>query len=264
MTTTIEELLTFAQETAVSAGHLVREKYYQPLEIRNKGFRDIVTDADIAAQKLITDAIQSKYITHGFLTEEEDSQLPTQGEVIWAIDPIDGTTNYSRLQPLFCVSIAAQIEGESVVGVIYDPMRDELFSAACGLGSTLNGKSIQVSAVDSLDAAIVGLDWSRHKGLRSSTLDILALFAHQVQVVRAIGSAALALAWIAAGRFDIYLNFNLRPWDVAAADILIREAGGRLSDHRGDPMTWSVDGMSGVGSNGRIHQQFLDTFQDRL
>lgn len=264
MTTNIEELLTFAQETAVSAGQLVREKYYRPLEIRTKGFRDIVTDADIAAQKLITTAIQNAYPTHGFLTEEEDGQLPTTGEVVWVIDPIDGTTNYSRLQPLFCVSIAVQIQGISVIGAIYDPMRNELFSAAHGLGSHLNNKPIHVSAVDTLEDTIVGLDWSRHKGLRTSTLDILACFAHQVQVVRAIGSAALALAWIAAGRFDVYLNFNLRPWDVAAADVLIREAGGTLSDHHGDPMTWSIDGMSGVCSNGRIHQQFLNSFKDAL
>ena len=264
MTTHIEELLTFTQETAVNAGHLVREKYYQPLEIRQKGFRDIVTDADIAAQKLITDTIQSSYPTHGFLTEEKDSKLPTDGDVIWVIDPIDGTTNYSRLQPLFCVSIAAQIAGKSVVGAIYDPMRNELFSAAKGLGSHLNGNAIQVSAVNSLEKTIVALDWSRHKGLRTSTLDILACFAHQVQVVRAIGSAALAMAWIAAGRFDVYLNFNLRPWDVAAADILINEAGGMLSDLYGNPLSWARKGMSGVSSNGRIHQSFLDTFQDVL
>ncbi|MCP4425514.1 MAG: hypothetical protein GY803_13555, partial [Chloroflexi bacterium] len=142
----IMELLGAARETAVSAGNLIRQKWSQPRQIKNKGFRDVVTDTDIAAQQLITDAIRARFPDHGFLTEEEDGNLPVDGPVIWVIDPVDGTTNFSRAIPTFCVSIAAvSAKNEVLAGAVYDPMRDELFSAAKGQGATLNGRPIHVS-----------------------------------------------------------------------------------------------------------------------
>ncbi len=261
----IDDLLTFTQKTAVSAGKLAREKFNQPRTITNKGYRDFLTDADLAAQTHITTAIRAAFPEHGFLAEEEDSNLPTSGPVIWIIDPIDGTTNYSRQQPIYCVSIAARdASGQIVAGAIYDPMQDELFSAGLGCGSTLNGEPIRVSQESVLDNAIVGIDWSRHQERRQSVLDILHEFADQVHVVRAIGSAALAMAWVAAGRFDLYMNFSLMPWDVAAADLIIREAGGELGAPQGGPLVWSNIGMSCVVSNGRLHQPFLNTFAASL
>lgn len=257
----LTQLLTVAQETAVSAGNLVREKFGQPRRTTNKGFRDLVTDADLAAQRLITNRIQQAFPSHGFLPEEENAALPTEGEVIWVIDPVDGTTNYSRQLPVFCVSVAAAIPGEGpVVGVVYDPMRQECFSGARGEGAWLNGRCLQVSPVTDLSQMIIGLDWSHNKTTRQSVLDSLPRFAHQVQTVRAFGSAALALAWVAAGRLDAYLNYNLQPWDTAAAGLLIHEAGGRLShlDQSATPLPWSEKHQSMLGSNGRIHQQLLE------
>jgi myo-inositol-1(or 4)-monophosphatase len=256
----LTQLLAVACETAVSAGNLIHEKWQQPRQTTSKGFRDLVTDADLAAQRLITDRIQQAFPSHGFLPEEENAALPTAGEVIWVIDPIDGTTNYSRQLPVFCVSIAAAVPGEGpVLGVVYDPMRQECFSGVKGEGAWLNGRSLQVSEVSELSQAIIGLDWSHHKQRRQSVLDSLHRFAHQVHTVRAFGSAALALAWVAAGRLDAYLNYNLQPWDTAAAGLLIYEAGGQLGHIDGTtPVPWAEKNQSMLGSNGRIHRQFLE------
>jgi len=256
----LAHLLAVAQETAVSAGNLVCKKFGQPRRTTNKGFRDLVTDADLAAQRLITDRIQQAFPSHGFLPEEENAALPTEGEVIWVIDPVDGTTNYSRQLPVFCVSVAAAVPGEGpVVGVVYDPMRQECFSGAKGEGAWVNGHSLQVSPITDLSQAIIGLDWSHNKTTRQSVLDSLPRFAHQVQTVRAFGSAALALAWVAAGRLDAYLNYSLQPWDTAAAGLLINEADGRLS--RLDPanpyLPWFEKNQGMLGSNGRIHDRLL-------
>ena len=131
-------LLETAREAAYQTGELIREKWSQPRQIKSKGFRDLVTDTDIAAQNLITDMIRARFPDHGFLTEEDDSDLPTGGPIIWVIDPVDGTTNFSRTLPTFCVSIAAVSNtNEQLAGAVYDPMRDELFSAARNQGAWL-------------------------------------------------------------------------------------------------------------------------------
>jgi len=230
-----------------------------------------VTDTDIAAQRLITGEIRKRFPDHGFLPEEK-SDLPTEGPIIWIIDPIDGTTNFSRSLPLFCISVAAtrplldakgQRTGfEPLAGAVYDPMRQEMFSGAAGLGATLredNGRStpLQISPVDKLDDAVIGLDWGSRRGQRSRTLSLLNRFAHQVSTLRALGSAALALAWVAAGRLDGYLNLNLRPWDIAAAAVLLVESGGQLTAVNSQPHGWDTEGIEGWACNGRIQRPFL-------
>ena len=262
----ISELLQVAQATAVAAGHLACEKWYQPREISSKGFRDLVTDADFAVQKLITDKIQAHFPDHGFLTEEDDSDLPTKGDIIWIVDPIDGTTNYSRQQPNFAVSIAAtrptETGYEPVAGAIYDPTRDELFSGGQGLGAILKvGKRnlpMQVSPVTELSEAIISLDWSSSQNKRHTTLGILDHFGRETFTMRAIGSATLAMVWVAAGRLDAYYNLNLKPWDLAAVVILLLEAGGTVTNVDGGPIDWGVAGSNCLMSNGRIHQPLLD------
>lgn len=257
----LNELRQMACETAVSAGKLAHDLWSKPRKIQQKGFRDLVTDADFATQQLITDAIQARFPTHGFLTEEEDSQLPQTGPVIWIIDPIDGTTNYSRQVPEFCVSIAACLPKpngyEPIVGVIYDPMRQELFSASQGGGASLKigaapAQPMQVSAVAETADAVLCLDWSGAADKREVIMQLLNQLAKQTFTVRAIGTAALAMAWVAAGRVDAYLNVRLRPWDVAAAQILLQESGGCLTAPAGDPLVWDVEGMACLASNGRL------------
>ena len=257
----LNQLRMVVTETAVTAGKLAREMWSQPRQISQKGFRDLVTDADIATQQHITEKIQALYPDHGFLTEEEDSTLPEDGPIIWIIDPIDGTTNYSRQVPEFCVSIAAcqpVANGyQPIAAAIYDPMRDELFSAAQGQGATLqigsgSPQTLQVSQIDELGQAVFALDWSSAADARTTALEIFNKFAEDSYTVRSIGTAALAMAWVAAGRVDFYFNLRLRPWDVAAAMLLVQESGGAVAGFDGGPLVWDVNGMACVMGNGRL------------
>ena len=261
-TNELKPLRQVACETAVSAGKLILEKWSQPRQVREKSYRDFVTDADVAAQKHITSIIRQKFPHHGFLTEEKDDQLPKQGDIIWIIDPVDGTTNYSRQHPIFCVSVAAarplpEAGYEVVAAAVYDPVQQELFHAAKGQGAWLNDQQIQVNPLEDMTYAIIGVDWGYNKRLGRSVRDVVAHFGQVVHGVRSLGSATLGLAWVAAGRYDGYINFNLRPWDVAAAWLLIEEAGGSVTNSIGNPPDWNVAGMDVFGSNGRIHTPFL-------
>lgn len=257
----IPALLAAARETAVEAGQLIKEKWHQPRQVVEKAFQDFVTDADIAAQTLITNRLRNLFPQHGFLTEEEAEYLPDEGTIIWIIDPVDGTTNYSRHQPIFCVSIAAAVPVQDgyrpLAGAVYDPLQDELFSAAAGEGAWLNDDVIRTSQTDTLSYTVIGVDWSYSRRLQRSTRDVLTDFGSTVQGVRSLGSAALGMAWVAAGRYDGYLNYNLMPWDVAAAWLLVQEAGGQITNTKGDAPVWDEAGIDCFISNGHIHDDFL-------
>ncbi|MFQ5434427.1 MAG: inositol monophosphatase family protein [Anaerolineae bacterium] len=254
----LNEIWACARDTAVSAGTLTRDIFTQPRQITEKGLRDIVTDADTAAQKLITDTIQAQFPEHGFVTEEKDSTLPRSGPVIWVIDPVDGTSNYARQIPEYCVAVGAVAEsGQVVAGAIYDPMRDELFSAARGMGAQVNGRPLQVSQIDQVKECMIAMDWARNKALRQSAMDLMPKFHQKVSFPRVFGSAALAMAWVAAGRIDLYLNFALQEWDIAAASIILAEAGGRLTNLDGRPWTYPTHSGDCIASNGRVHNAFL-------
>ena len=270
--TDIPELLAAAEEIALTAGKLLQDEWVNPGPVQSKGFRDVVTEADFTAQALITNAIRSRFPTHGFLTEEDDDSLPTKGEIIWVIDPIDGTINFSRGIPEFCVSIAA-VQGDKplaeilaapkiLAGVIYDPMRGELFSAGLGLGGFVTGagekRPLSVSPVSKLAEALITHDWSYEAVGRQYILQRLGSIVHDVFGIRVIGTASLALAWLAAGRTDLYFNYTLRPWDIAAAQLLITEAGGRFTSAAGTPLVWDAAGMSCLASNGRLHQPYIE------
>lgn len=260
-----QALRDVAESVALSAGKLVRQKWLEPREISEKGYRDYVTDADYASQTLITRTIRAAFPAHGFLTEEDDPSLPPDGEVIWVIDPVDGTSNYSRQVPIYSISIGAAAVQEAgqdgrqryvpIAGVIYDPMRDELFSAASGAASKLNGRTINVSQIDDLGSSIISMDWSRNFQRRQALLSVLERVSHHAHTIRATGSASLALAWVAAGRFDVYFNFGMGPWDVAAASVIISQAGGIVTTASGQP--WFLDDATCVASNKRLHAAFL-------
>jgi myo-inositol-1(or 4)-monophosphatase len=228
----------------------------EPRAITAKGFRDVVTDADVAAQQLITDLIQQHFPGHGFLVEEKDSRLPSAGPVRWIIDPIDGTSNYSRGIPVFCVSVAVAYDEQLVVGVIYDPMRDELFRAVSGQGAQLNGQPMAVSQVAELSEAVVGIDWGRRNEVRRRSMETLEQLAPLARNARSVGSSALALAWVAAGRFDAYINHSLSAWDIAAGALLIQEAGGLISNAFNQPLGL-VESTSCVGANALLHEPLL-------
>jgi myo-inositol-1(or 4)-monophosphatase len=251
---------TVAEAAALEAGALIRRKLVEPRTVTSKGFRDLVTDADYAAQQHITALIRANFPEHGFLAEEEDAALPVAGSVLWIVDPLDGTSNYSRGIPNFCVSIAVAANAQIVVGVIYDPMHEELFSAVRGQGCTLNGQPMTVSPTADLADAVVSLDWGRRYEVRQAALSALLRFAHHVRSVRAIGSAALTLAWVAAGRLDAYINFNLSAWDIAAGVLLIEEAGGTASDLSGLPLSLAKN-TTCLGVNRHLQGDLLALIQ---
>ena len=247
-------LLETARLAASAAGELVREKWSGPRTLRKKGYRNWVTDADFAAQALIASLIRERHPTHGFLAEEESPDLPSSGDVLWIIDPIDGTTNYSKRQPNFCISIAAVSGARVRAGVILDPLRNELFSAANGLPAQLNRRQIQVSNASNLVETVIAFDWTHVPALRQSTLDSLGKLSPEVHSLRCIGSAALALAWVAAGRLDAYWNWHLNAWDTAAGALIVEQAGGRCATIDGNDLPVTTGGGSCLISNGILHE----------
>ena len=270
------EIAEFAKSIALETGKLLIDKWENsPLKLSSKGFRDVVTDADIASQKLLTDAILQKYPSHGFLSEEDDGSLPTSGDVIWIIDPIDGTSNFSRKSPLFSVSIAAgtpitagadqhQIRNGEIdvfAGVVLDPLRNELFHATKGGGAWLNNKQIESSSTTDPADSIVALDWPRDPAERAEILQLLNVIVHATKTTRSIGTAALALSYVACGRLDAYFHMNLQPWDVAAGALIVKEAGGRFSDFLGEP--WRLGEKSALATNRHLHQAYIDLIQNK-
>jgi len=232
------------------------ERFGTPQEIRSKGLRDIVTTADLAAQAKAIEVIRSQYPDHDILSEESDQMPEGSSDYCWIVDPLDGTTNYSRGNPCFSVSIAVSYRGEVILGVIYDPLRDQLFRAQRGQYAYLNDHRIQVSAIKRLIDAIVGLGWAHKQEVRCQATQLAARIAPRVGTLRSIGSAALGLCCVAVGWTDAYFNLSLKPWDVAAASLIIREAGGTITDLAGQP--WHLNSGGCLASNGLIHEAMLN------
>jgi myo-inositol-1(or 4)-monophosphatase len=235
----LSELLSTAEEGARRAGRLLAERFEGERTIEYKGRIDLVTDADKASEAELIRYVHGRFPEHTILSEE--SGLQSRGELRWFIDPLDGTTNYSHRVPHFCVSVAVQGSGELLAGAIYDPLRDELFSAARGRGATLNGSPLQVSSVESLDRALLCTGFPYD--VRERPEIPLGLFNRLIrcaQGIRRIGSAALDLAYVAAGRFDGFFEFGLKPWDIAAGALLVTEAGGTMTQIDGEPLDLSI------------------------
>lgn len=233
--------LTVATAAAIAAGDALRRLFPQPRQVQSKGPRDIVTDADFTAQAVILTRLRGAFPAHAILSEEGRHDFDLTGPTpTWIIDPLDGTTNYARRLPVFAVSIALACDGVVQVGAIHDPLRRETLTAARGGGAWLQRprarpQPLRVSAVTDLAEAVLGLDWAREPERRALTLAALRRLAPRCRTVRATGSAALGLAYVAAGIMDGYYHHMLQPWDVAAAALLITEAGGVLTTPAGAP-----------------------------
>ena len=251
-------MLNFAIQTARDAGRILIERFGRITQITNKGDIDLVTEADLAAERFIIERIKSYYPRHAILAEESDAsgiKYEGSGEFKWIIDPLDGTTNYAHGYPAFCVSVALERAGRVEIGVIYDPLRDEMFAAERGEGATLNGRRIHVSEIEKLNDAMLCTgfpynvreirDFARH----------FYNFIMNAQAVRRDGSAALDLAYVACGRFDGFWEEGLRPWDVAAGVLLIEEAGGRISYYDGSPFKIYTPPI--LASNGLLHDAMM-------
>lgn len=256
----IEDVIEIARE----AGTYLHESLGKVRSIERKSGQEtnLVTEVDRASEALIKERIRSKYPGHAVLGEESGGSLEG-AETVWIIDPLDGTTNFTHGLPIFCVSIGVQHRGELVAGVVYDPNQEELFSAERGSGAFLNGQRLKISAEASLanSLLVTGFPYDI-KDNPFNAVEHFATFLKRSQAVRRLGSAALDLCYVAAGRFDGFWEVSLNSWDMAAGMLAVREAGGRVTDFRGREM--QVSGVDLLATNGKVHQEMMDVLAMNL
>lgn len=250
--------LDVALSAAREAGALLRERQQDVLNVRHKGSIDLVTDADLASERLIAGYIANAFPDDALLAEEgTGTGSGDRSGRRWIVDPLDGTTNYSHGYPMYAVSIALEADGEVQVGVVYVPVLDEMFAAINGHGATLNGKPARVSDADALIDSMLSTGFAYDPEIRPENYPHFQAFTDRAQAVRRDGAAALDLCYVACGRFDGFWERELSPWDVAAGALLVTEAGGAISDYSGGPL--DIFAREAVASNGRIHAQLLET-----
>jgi myo-inositol-1(or 4)-monophosphatase len=253
------------KQTALKAAHeggAVLIKYFGKIKsVKHKGEIDLVTEADKKAELTIVSIIKAAYPHHRILAEET-GESGTASACKWIIDPLDGTTNYAHGYPIFCISIAVELEGEIRYGIVYDPLRKELFTAEKGKGAHLNGSPLKVSSTQALNNTLLctGFPYDIRQDLEGNLRHFRG-FLMKAQAIRRDGTAALDLCYTAAGRFDGFWEQKLRPWDVAAGSLLVAEAGGTVSDYQGKP--FSIYAPEIVASNGIIHEQMLGVLREK-
>ncbi|MEE9910650.1 MAG: inositol monophosphatase [Deltaproteobacteria bacterium] len=253
------EIMDFTRNLARAAGRLLADKLNRSNQVYYKGAIDLVTDADKMSEELILAEISRRYPDHGILSEESAAKNE-QAAMRWIVDPLDGTTNYAHGFPFFCVSIALEQEGVVVLGVVYDPLRDELFTASRGGGAFLNGKKLHVSTVSDLSHSLLATGFPYDiRVSKDNNLNFFHAMILQAQAIRRPGAAALDLAYLAAGRIDGFWELKLKPWDTAAGCLLVTEAGGVVSDMAGQ--AWNLFSPGLVAGNGLIHGQMLEIIQ---
>ena len=264
----MNQRLTIAIRAARAGGKILEKTFEHARRIRSKGKRDIVTDADYAAEQIVRKMILEHFPSDHFLSEEDplktrhrlwEESERLDGAYLWIVDPLDGTANYAHRIPTFSVSIALYHNRALLMGVVYDPIRNELFTAERGKGASLNGAGIRVSG-RAFDNVVVGTEWPRTPKLRSMTTAVLARMINRILAARSTGSAALSMCYVAAARFDLYYHFSLSPWDVAAAAFIVEEAGGRVTTPSNE--RWRLHSKAYVASNGRVHSQAIRYFRD--
>ncbi len=247
---------SIAIHAALEAGRILRH-YVGNLEgVDYKGEIDIVTAADHAAEAAVLERLNGAFPEFGILAEESGVTDARNGSSSrWVVDPLDGTTNFANANPHVCVSIALERDGEVILGVVYDPMLDELFVAERGAGAHMNGERISVSPTTVLLQSMLATGFPYDLNKRSENLERFRHFTHLTRAVRRAGAAALDLCYVAAGRYDGFWEAGLQPWDSAAGSLLVVEAGGLVTDYSGDDF-W-IESPSVVASNGHIHNDIL-------
>jgi myo-inositol-1(or 4)-monophosphatase len=254
--------LATAVEGALACGRVHRRYFRQHVEIHKKGVIDLVTAADLAAERLFRELIAARFADHAVIGEETaitDAERAARFQ--WIIDPVDGTTNFAHGLALFCVSIALVVDGRLELGVIYDPIAEELFTAERGQGARLNGVRLAVTSTPALVDSVLctGFPYTIRE-TRGRQVEVFAAFLAEARAVRRLGSAALDLAYVACGRFDGFWEEHLKPWDMAAGALLIEEAGGRVTAVDGAP--YDPFGFSIAASNGHIHDLLVGVILD--
>ncbi len=247
--------LEVAVAAAEAAGEVLRSGFGRVQEVRYKGEVDLVTEVDERAEGVIREALREAFPSYGMLAEE-GGRLPGEGDSRWVVDPLDGTTNYAHGLPIFAVSIALERAGEVVLGVVHDPMREETYVAERGGGATLNGEPVGVSGTDEPAGALLGTSFADRPEELEMGLELFGRFAGLARGVRRLGSGALDLCYVAAGRLDGCYEQGFSAWDVAAGVLIVEEAGGKITDCRGGRL--DPEGSRGlVASNGALHPDLL-------
>ncbi len=252
-------MLNVAIDTAREAGNYLKQHLGKIKNIERKSGQEknLVTEIDKGSEEIIIRLLRRYFPSHDILAEESGTRHRLTSEYRWVIDPLDGTTNYTHGFPVFCVSIGLEWKGELLLGVIYDPNTDELFSAEKGKGAYLNGKRIIVSKVDALQRSLLVTGFPYNIADNPGhAVEHFVKFLMKSQAVRRMGSAALDLAYVAAGRFDGFWEVELNPWDMAAGVLLVQEAGGIVTDFRNDPV--SIYRKEILASNGLIQTAMIE------
>jgi myo-inositol-1(or 4)-monophosphatase len=255
-------ILEVAAEAAIESGKILRDLYGQPHHIHYKGDIDLVSEADLSSEKTILDMIAKAPINAEIIAEESRSdykEIPINP--VWIIDPLDGTTNFVHGFPWFAVSIAYAEGGKGRVGVIYCPIQDELFCGCTDSGAWLNGRPIKVSGISTLGKSLLatGFPYNIHQKSAKVMATLNAVLI-KVQGVRRAGAAAIDLAYVACGRLDGFWEINLKPWDTAAGQLLLEEAGGKLSDFKGENYSPFIPEL--LATNGLIHKELVSIIRD--
>jgi myo-inositol-1(or 4)-monophosphatase len=253
--------LKAAIEAAQSAGK-IQKRYYgraHNIQFKTKNPLNLVTEVDKACEKKVLSFLQKRFPSHNFWGEES-GQKKNRSDYTWVVDPLDGTTNYAHDYPFFCCSVALVKDLKPVVGVIYDPLRNECFTAEKSRGAALNGKKIRVSKTKTLAESLLSTGFAYAVRETHYNLDNFERFIMKSQGVRRDGSAALNLAYVAAGRFDGFWERGIQAWDMAAAVLLVQEAGGKVTDITGGPFNLLAE--NALASNGKIHQQIFNILKN--
>jgi myo-inositol-1(or 4)-monophosphatase len=253
--------LSTAIEAVVRAGDMQMAHVGRQVHVEKKGAIDLVTDVDLAVERMFRTLIAERFPDHCVLAEELGEADVTPAGPCWVFDPLDGTTNYAHGLPIFCASLALEIDGVAEVAAVYDPNRRELFTAERGAGAFVNGAPLRVSdARDLVDAMLVtGFPYDVHARV-PEIVGLFGAFVGRARAVRRLGSAAIDLCWVAAGRMDGFWECDLKPWDLAGGALIVAEAGGRVTDTAGRPFTSRAGQV--VASNGYVHDEMLRVIRD--
>ena len=256
----IEPTLADLERLAHQAGQILSDNYEKDHQVDFKGVIDLVTEVDHASEKFLISEISRQFSGHSFLAEESGAS-EMQTEHLWIIDPLDGTVNYAHGVPFFCVSIAYSYRGQVLLGAVYDPMRSEMFTAERGQGAWVNGRPLRVATVDDLQKSLLvtGFPYDAWNNGRNN-FDYFAKLGRMTQGVRRLGSAALDLCYIAAGRLDGFWEFSLKAWDIAAGGLIAQEAGARVTNTKGELEYLSAP-QSIVAANPDLFEKLFEQLQ---
>jgi myo-inositol-1(or 4)-monophosphatase len=253
--------LTTAIEAVVHAGDIMMSRFRTGIRIDKKGTIDLVTEVDVAIERSFREMVGERFPDHAVLGEEMGGSAAPPPGPCWVFDPIDGTTNFAHGLPIFCASLALEIDGVAQVAAVYDPTRRELFTAERGTGAFLNGRRLRVSSAGALvDAVLVtGFPYDVHQRV-DEIVGLFAAFVGQAQAVRRLGSAAIDLCYVAAGRMDGFWESDLKAWDIAGGALIVEQAGGRVTDMAGAPFSSRAGRV--LASNTLLHDAMLAVIRD--